>query len=134
MQEELHQMVVRWSPEDEAFVVDVSKLPGCTSKGKTRTEAVEAAEQAVELWSRGAGAVGLPVTPVMPRCASATTASAVQQRTAFAFAEGYALALQHMCEGKTDRPQIVEEIRRLFDQKAHVPGLPVPEAGPELQA
>ena len=39
-----------------AYVPD---LPGCTSRGKTRVEAIQSAEQALETWSRNTAPVGM---------------------------------------------------------------------------
>lgn len=43
-------MLVYWSNEDDAFLVEVPELPGCTADGQTPVEAVSSAQQAIELW------------------------------------------------------------------------------------
>ena len=45
-----YELVVFWSAEDDAFVVEVPELPGCMAHGGTPAEALEHAEQAIDLW------------------------------------------------------------------------------------
>ncbi len=33
-------MLIRWSDEDQLYIVDVPELPGCTTHGQTYEEAV----------------------------------------------------------------------------------------------
>lgn len=40
MTENKYQMIITWSDEDQAFLVDVPDLPGCKADGKTEVEAV----------------------------------------------------------------------------------------------
>jgi predicted RNase H-like HicB family nuclease len=47
-------MVIWWSKEDDAYVVDVPELPGCMAHGKTRQEAIGSAEAAIKFWIRTA--------------------------------------------------------------------------------
>ncbi|MCO6441818.1 MAG: type II toxin-antitoxin system HicB family antitoxin [Nitrococcus mobilis] len=55
------EMIIYWSEEDDAFVVDVSELPGCMAHGDTREDAFQAANEAVELWVETAREEGRPV-------------------------------------------------------------------------
>ena len=41
---------IDWSDEDKCYVVKVPDLPGCMAHGKTRREAVQMAEGAIDLW------------------------------------------------------------------------------------
>ena len=43
-------MIIWWSDEDEAFIVDVPELPGCMAHGNTRAKAIANAEEAVTAW------------------------------------------------------------------------------------
>ena len=45
-----YEMIVYWSAEDAAYVVDVPELPGCMAHGSTPTEAVAQAQEAMALW------------------------------------------------------------------------------------
>jgi predicted RNase H-like HicB family nuclease len=56
-----YELVVFWSSEDDAFVVEVPDLPGCMAHGATPTEAVAQAERAIELWIDTARELGRPV-------------------------------------------------------------------------
>lgn len=56
-----YELIVFWSAEDDAFVVDVPELPGYMAHGPTPGEAVAQAEQAIELWIESARDMGHPV-------------------------------------------------------------------------
>lgn len=45
-----YEMIIYWSKEDEAFVVEVPELPGCMADGATYEEAVKNAQQVIEEW------------------------------------------------------------------------------------
>src|ERR1035437_2080676 len=47
-----YEMIIWWSDEDAAYVVEVPELPGCMAHGKTRPEAIRQAEAAIRLWIR----------------------------------------------------------------------------------
>ena len=63
MNNENYEMIIWWSDEDAAFVVEVPELPGCMAHGKTRSEAIRQAEVAIRLWIKTAKEDGL-VIPV----------------------------------------------------------------------
>jgi predicted RNase H-like HicB family nuclease len=63
MNTENYEMIIWWSDEDAAFVVEVPELPGCMAHGKTRSEAIRQAEVAIRLWIKTAKEDGL-VIPV----------------------------------------------------------------------
>lgn len=56
-----YEMIIYWSDEDGVFVVDVPELPGCMAHGDTREAALQAANEAVELWIDTAHEDGRPV-------------------------------------------------------------------------
>ena len=50
MTENKYQMIITWSDEDQAFLVDVPDLPGCKADGKTVVEAVSNANDMIDEW------------------------------------------------------------------------------------
>ena len=56
MKSNRYEMIIWWSDEDSAFVVDVPELPGCMAHGKTRTAAIRNAEEAIIFWIKTAKA------------------------------------------------------------------------------
>jgi predicted RNase H-like HicB family nuclease len=56
-----YELIVYWSSEDAAFVVDVPELPGCMAHGATPTEAVQQAQEAIALWLDVAREDGRPI-------------------------------------------------------------------------
>lgn len=61
MNSESYEMIVWWSSEDDAFVVDVPELPGCMAHGATRFEAVQNAEESITFWLQTAREDGAPI-------------------------------------------------------------------------
>ena len=66
-----YELVVTWSPEDDAFVVDVPELPGCMAHGHTPAEAVANAQDAISLWLDVAKDMGRPIPVPRGRLLSA---------------------------------------------------------------
>lgn len=56
-----YELIVYWSAEDAAFVVEVPELPGCMAHGATPTEAVTQAQEAIALWIDTAREIGRAV-------------------------------------------------------------------------
>jgi excisionase family DNA binding protein len=56
-----YQMVIYWSVEDQAYLVEVPELPGCMADGKTRQEAIANAEIIVHEWIETARNLGRPI-------------------------------------------------------------------------
>jgi len=56
-----YEMIIWWSHEDAAYVVEVPELPGCMAHGKTRSEAIRQAEAAIRLWIKTAKEDGLEI-------------------------------------------------------------------------
>ncbi len=54
-------MVIYWSQEDQAFIVEVPELPGCITDGRTYQEAVANAEVIISEWIETANEVGRDV-------------------------------------------------------------------------
>ena len=49
-----YEMIIWWSTEDDAYVVDVPELPGCMAHGASRQEAIKNGEDAIKLWIKTA--------------------------------------------------------------------------------
>jgi len=56
-----YEIIIFWSEEDGAFVVEVPELPGCMADGRTREEALAAAERAINDWIETAREIGRPI-------------------------------------------------------------------------
>jgi predicted RNase H-like HicB family nuclease len=56
-----YEMIIYWSDEDQAFVVEVPELPGCMADGPTYREAVANAEKVIEEWIQTAKELGREV-------------------------------------------------------------------------
>lgn len=53
-----YEMVIYWSEEDQAFIVEVPELPGCMADGSTYQEAVQNAETIIQEWIATAKELG----------------------------------------------------------------------------
>jgi predicted RNase H-like HicB family nuclease len=53
-----YQMLISWSGEDQAYLVEVPELPGCMADGKTRQEALANAEIIIQEWIETARDLG----------------------------------------------------------------------------
>jgi predicted RNase H-like HicB family nuclease len=58
-----YEMVLYWSGDDNAFIVEVPELPGCVADGKTRAEALAQAEVVIEEWIETAKSLGREIPP-----------------------------------------------------------------------
>ena len=56
-----YEMIIWWSMEDDAYVVDVPELPGCMAHGATRQTAIKNAEDAIKFWIKSAKDDGLAI-------------------------------------------------------------------------
>ena len=54
-------MIVWWSAEDAAYVVDVPELSGFMAHGDTRQDAIKNAEDAIKFWIKTAKDDGLEI-------------------------------------------------------------------------
>ncbi len=61
MDQNEYQMLIYWSDEDQAYVVEVPELPGCMADGMTRQEALASAEIIVQEWLETAHDLGRAV-------------------------------------------------------------------------
>ena len=56
-----YEMIIYWSQQDEAYVVEVPELPGCMADGRTYQEAVANAEVIIAEWISTARELGRPI-------------------------------------------------------------------------
>ena len=56
-----YEMIIWWSDEDAAYVVDVPELPCCMAHGSTRHAAIKNAEDAIKFWIKTAKDDGLEI-------------------------------------------------------------------------
>ena len=59
--ESKYEMIIYWSQEDDAFIVEVPELPGCMADGRTYQEAVANAELVISEWIETAKELGRPI-------------------------------------------------------------------------
>ena len=48
--ENRYEIIIFWSDEDSAFLADVPELPGCMGHGASHEEALQNAQEALQLW------------------------------------------------------------------------------------
>lgn len=53
-----YELIIYWSDLDQAFIVEVPELSGCTADGATYQEAVQNAEIVIQEWIETAKALG----------------------------------------------------------------------------
>ena len=58
---ENYVLIIWWSSEDAAYVVDVPELPGCLAHGATRQDVLRNAEDAIRFWLKTAHEDGLDI-------------------------------------------------------------------------
>ena len=66
-----YELIIYWSGEDGAFVVEVPELPGCMADGETYEQAVVNARQVIEEWIETAIELGRPIPEPKGRLAYA---------------------------------------------------------------
>jgi predicted RNase H-like HicB family nuclease len=66
-----YEMIIYWSQQDEAFVVEVPELPGCMADGATQEEAVKKTNEVIRLWIETAKELGREIPKPRGRLAYA---------------------------------------------------------------
>jgi len=56
-----YELILFWSEEDQAFIVEVPELPGCMADGASYAEAVANAEKVIQEWIQTAQEMGRPI-------------------------------------------------------------------------
>ena len=55
------EIIIYWSPEDQAFIAEVPELSGCAADGATYQEALSNAEVVIREWLDTARELGRPI-------------------------------------------------------------------------
>lgn len=53
-----YEIIIYWSPEDEAFIAEVPELSGCAADGKSPVEALENIQVIIDEWIEAAREMG----------------------------------------------------------------------------
>lgn len=53
-----YEIFIFWNEEDQAYIAEISELPGCLAQGDTAEKALENAQEAIELWLATAVEIG----------------------------------------------------------------------------
>ena len=56
-----YELIIYWSDEDQAFIVEVPELPGCAADGGTYQEAVQNVEVIIQEWIETAQSLDRPI-------------------------------------------------------------------------
>jgi predicted RNase H-like HicB family nuclease len=56
-----YEVIIYWSPEDDAFIAEVPELPGCAADGPTKAKALAAVERVAREWVETARSLGRPI-------------------------------------------------------------------------
>lgn len=56
-----YELIIYWSQNDQAFIVEVPELPGCIADGETYQEAVQNVEIIIQEWIETAQELGRPI-------------------------------------------------------------------------
>ena len=56
-----YEIVLYWSPPDEAFLAEVPELPGCAADGASYREALDNVEVVIREWIETARELGRPI-------------------------------------------------------------------------
>jgi predicted RNase H-like HicB family nuclease len=56
-----YELIIDWSKEDQAFLVEVPELPGCMADGGTYEEALANAQIVIAEWIKTAESLGRPI-------------------------------------------------------------------------
>lgn len=61
MKKRRFKVILEWDSEEKVFTVTVPALPGCATFGSTREEALERAQEAIQVTLEGLQATGQPI-------------------------------------------------------------------------
>jgi predicted RNase H-like HicB family nuclease len=58
-----YEVVISWSPDDEAFIARIPELPGCAADGATQEEALANVQIVAREWVETARELGRAIPP-----------------------------------------------------------------------
>jgi predicted RNase H-like HicB family nuclease len=61
MNESKYEVIVYWDHEDDIFVAEIPEVPGCMAHSASKSDAIENAERAAQLWIKTARDDGINV-------------------------------------------------------------------------
>lgn len=56
-----YEIILYWSPEDQAYIAEVPELPGCAADGQTYKEALTNVEGIIQEWIDTANELKRPI-------------------------------------------------------------------------
>jgi predicted RNase H-like HicB family nuclease len=56
-----YELIIYWSEDEQAFIVEVPELAGCAADGATYQEAVQNVEVVIQEWIETAKELGRPI-------------------------------------------------------------------------
>jgi predicted RNase H-like HicB family nuclease len=56
-----YEVIINWSEENQAFIAEVSELPGCAADGENYQEALQNLEIIMQEWIETANVLGRPI-------------------------------------------------------------------------
>lgn len=62
-----YEVIIYWSKDDQAFIAEVSELPGCAADGATYQEALAHVETVIQEWIETAKDLGRPIPEAKSR-------------------------------------------------------------------